>query len=305
MCTSSWNSPRRCPPVPTTASSPASTTSRSTPVPARTSTPWWRPSTDKCPRDRIRRGRTERLNTRYHRRSSPANRPIPGDQPRPSMRDESRRLSSTPRPRAMTSRRRKSTPSEHSTMKTTMPMASMILIAAALPGRFGGLRGFGQYRHAVHADREEPAGDLPGEMAVRPVHPDLARLLELPEQRCVAGHDPELTLGRPGDEHVGVAGPDALLDGHDVDVNLIGHRSPSVVVGKCSGRPTGGSGGHPTSIPAPGAAPGGPERSGYRSFINSCAWRSRSSRPPHMKNACSGKWSYSPSLSFLNASTVS
>src|SRR5256885_1159788 len=39
LCTSSGNSPRRCPPVPPTASPPASTTSRSTPVPARTSTP--------------------------------------------------------------------------------------------------------------------------------------------------------------------------------------------------------------------------------------------------------------------------
>src|SRR5690242_209452 len=40
-------------------------------------------------------------------------------------------------------------------------------------------------------------------------------------------------------------------------------------------------------------------------FISSCAFFSRSSRPPHMKKACSGKWSYSPSLIFLNASMVS
>ena len=35
------------------------------------------------------------------------------------------------------------------------------------------------------------------------------------------------------------------------------------------------------------------------------ALRSTSSMPPHMKNACSGMWSYSPSASALNEAIVS
>ena len=42
-----------------------------------------------------------------------------------------------------------------------------------------------------------------------------------------------------------------------------------------------------------------------RFFWISAHWRSTSSRPPHMKNACSATWSYSPSAIFVNASIVS
>ena len=42
-----------------------------------------------------------------------------------------------------------------------------------------------------------------------------------------------------------------------------------------------------------------------RFFWISAHWRSTSSRPPHMKKACSATWSYSPSQIFVNASMVS
>jgi hypothetical protein len=39
----------------------------------------------------------------------------------------------------------------------------------------------------------------------------------------VAGQDAELALGGPGDDHLGLTGPDLLLDGDDLDVQLLGH----------------------------------------------------------------------------------
>jgi hypothetical protein len=39
----------------------------------------------------------------------------------------------------------------------------------------------------------------------------------------VAGQNADLTLGGAGHDHLGVTGPDALLDGDDPDVQLVGH----------------------------------------------------------------------------------
>jgi hypothetical protein len=47
---------------------------------------------------------------------------------------------------------------------------------------------------------------------------DLAGLLEEAEQRCMAGEHPEFTLGGAGHHHVGGAGPDFFLDGHQLDL---------------------------------------------------------------------------------------
>jgi hypothetical protein len=45
--------------------------------------------------------------------------------------------------------------------------------------------------------------------------------------------------------------------------------------------------------------------SGQRFFWISDHWRSTSSRPPHMKKACSATWSYSPSAIFVKPSIES
>src|SRR5690349_12566585 len=56
----------------------------------------------------------------------------------------------------------------------------------------------------------------------------------------------------------------------------------------------------------PGLPRGRPGHRGEdRYFLSLSALRSRSSSPPHMKKACSGTWSYLPSVSALNASSVS
>jgi len=52
---------------------------------------------------------------------------------------------------------------------------------------------------------------------------DLRWLLEQSEQWRMAGQHTDLTLGGAGHEHFGLAGPDLLLDGDDLDVQLLGH----------------------------------------------------------------------------------
>ena len=64
-----------------------------------------------------------------------------------------------------------------------------------------------------------------GELGVLPGHAPL--LGELAEQRRVPGKDTELTLGRAGDEHLGLTGPDLLFDRHKLDVQLPCHASYS------------------------------------------------------------------------------
>jgi len=59
---------------------------------------------------------------------------------------------------------------------------------------------------------------------------------------------------------------------------------------------------HLSGCPATGT---GGSLSRQRFFWISAHCRSTSSRPPHMKKACSATWSYSPSAILVNASTVS
>ena len=70
----------------------------------------------------------------------------------------------------------------------------------------------------------KPPVDVVGELlAAGELDPHLGGLLEQAEERGVAGQDAELTLGGPRDDHLGLAGPDLLLDGDDLDVQLLGH----------------------------------------------------------------------------------
>jgi len=39
----------------------------------------------------------------------------------------------------------------------------------------------------------------------------------------VTGQHADLTLGRTGDDHLGLSGPHLLFDGDDFDMQLVGH----------------------------------------------------------------------------------
>ena len=70
----------------------------------------------------------------------------------------------------------------------------------------------------------KPAGDVVRELlATGELHAHLGRLLEQAQERRVTRQHTDLTLGGAGDEHLGIAGPHALLDGDDLDVQLVGH----------------------------------------------------------------------------------
>src|SRR5690349_15232838 len=79
--------------------------------------------------------------------------------------------------------------------------------------------------------------------------------------------DADLTFAGARDDHRGLAGPDEPVRRDDLDLqDLAAH---------------------------------------FVLFWISSHFRSTSSNPPHMKNACSATWSYSPSEILLNASMVS
>ena len=106
-----------------------------------------------------------------------------------------------------------------------------------------------------------------------------------------------------------------------------GNTSPThfVLAGRRTGRPRPGVSPRPPARVGPGGRAGdagceergrGPaprgvpalwpsSAAGQLFFWISAHWRSTSSRPPHMKNACSATWSYSPSAILVNASIVS
>ncbi len=76
----------------------------------------------------------------------------------------------------------------------------------------------------------------------------------------------DVTLDGAGDEHARLAGPHRAVRRDELDLEVLGHQL---------------------------------------FFCISAHFASTSSRPPHMKKACSATWSYSPSAILLNASMVS
>jgi hypothetical protein len=63
-------------------------------------------------------------------------------------------------------------------------------------------------------------------LAVGALDPHLAGLGKLTEHRRVAGQHAQLPLGGPGDDHLGLAIPDLLLDCHQLHMQLIRHCAP-------------------------------------------------------------------------------
>src|SRR3546814_7948309 len=86
------------------------------------------------------------------------------------------------------------------------------------------------------------------------------------EHRSVARKHTDVTLSGAGDDHLGLARPHQAVGCYQFDSQCVSH---------------------------------------HRFFWISAHLASTSSRPPHMKNACSATWSYSPSAILVNASTVS
>ena len=87
------------------------------------------------------------------------------------------------------------------------------------------------------------------------------------QDRRVAAQDADVAVDGAGDDHRRLARPDLAVGRDELDLQLV--------------------------------------VSHQRLFWISAHLRSTSSRPPHMKNACSATWSYSPSAILLNASMVS
>ena len=92
------------------------------------------------------------------------------------------------------------------------------------------------------------------------------RLGESRQHRRVTAQDADITVDRSGDDHGGPAAPDHAVCSDELHLKCVRHQ---------------------------------------RLFWISAHFASTSSRPPHMKNACSATWSYSPSAILLNASMVS
>src|SRR6476646_9572978 len=147
----------------------------------------------------------------------------------------------------------------------------------------------------VAVDGQEPSVDAGGGVAAG--GPDAhVTLDEDAEQRGVAGQDAQLAIHGPGQDHVGLALPDLAVGGDEFNLQgahgvLHGNAycsSLATVVGSPS------TGGEPWGQPerlAPRPTGAAATRRRRRFFSISAAWRSTSSRPPHMKNACSGTWS--------------
>src|SRR6478735_8806121 len=126
----------------------------------------------------------------------------------------------------------------------------------------------GEDRHPVVGDREEPAVDGGVEpLAVHGLDLDDAVDQEREHRHVVAQHA-DVALRRLGDDHRGLTGPHGPVGRDELDLQLV-------------------------SV------------SHQRFFWISAHFCSTSSRPPHMKKACSATWSYSPSAILLNASMVS
>ena len=129
------------------------------------------------------------------------------------------------------------------------------------------------------------------------------RPLRAPPDRASGRSSPEVcrtTAAHPGAAHRGVPRGADVTDGEDRTRAPAPSSAVRGEAGRC-GRVERGEGRAPWARPSPRE----PDRMGQRFFWISAHWRSTSSRPPHMKNACSPMWSYSPSQIFVNASMVS
>src|SRR6476661_5710882 len=81
------------------------------------------------------------------------------------------------------------------------------------------LRGLGEDGHPPLGDREETTVRRDDDVLTGlGADGDDTTLGELPQQGCVAGEDTQLALGRASDDHPGFAGPDLLLDSHQLDL---------------------------------------------------------------------------------------
>src|SRR5512139_3780488 len=123
-------------------------------------------------------------------------------------------------------------------MRTPIPKPSRIRIGVTgSAGRWRGWRAaLGEDRDPVTGHRQEAAGDVVGELLAGPLDAYLAGLGEQAEQWGVPGHHAEFALDGARDDHLGVAGPHLLLDGYEIDVQLLGHGALSCRAGRVSAR---------------------------------------------------------------------
>ena len=112
----------------------------------------------------------DRLNTRYHRRSSPSKNPTPADQPRPCPPRLSRRNSSTVPPADCSQRRRPATATSSSTASRGTARRISRTSSRVLGGVVGGRR-----RRTRSAVRRLAGGSRPGAARRRPARHGHAR----------------------------------------------------------------------------------------------------------------------------------